>query len=536
MQSPLAVRVRAGQTSRSLDVSDLEFARIARGGFASATFTLPAWVSSTDPALTPLARVTVDDTRTAEPVFEGYLDIPGKNRDRGRGDAWQIGASGAQTVLGDRHRAYIGIDTDLSAFYRRYRGSPGSTAEASSSPADENVDALVMQFPGGQSIANNAYASLQYDRIRDAGQKVGGFAYAYQAGLASTDYRMQSLVTAPLTTIRDHPFATALSTNGASAGPTFASDTFDRVVLRIIRATGGATNVATDSVWGAFSNVMVRAQLRLQDGSWLAGANTYVDYFVRAHQAVVDALWWFTNRIDIPGAAIDTTWTHQIDQLAYPDGTRLPDLLADLALLEPDMIWEVGEANAAGLHRFTLRRWPTDVRYEADSIDGWSQPGGEVNLSNSLRMFWTNRRGKVQSSTYSTTVAELDQWSRVRDAEPVTLAAELGSQAAADRIGPELLAQLATTPFAGTLTVARPIRDLYTGRSVMPWEIVPGYLVNVRDVDGPPMRLTEMSYRDSDQAATLTLGTPVYSMEELVNKLMRQQARPGGVRTSVAYR
>ena len=529
MQSPLQVSVEGQTNRRMLDVRDLEFTRNARGGYESATFTVAAAADAAPLELGPLARIRVSDARTARTLFEGYNDIPGRTMERAAGHHWQIGATGAQTVLGDRHRAYIVIDTDLTAWYRRYRGSPGSTAEASSLPSDETVDALVMQFPAGQPVGNNSYSSLQYDRTRDAGQMIGGYLYTYQAGVTSVDYRMQSVVSAPLTTVRDNGFNTAVNTNGASAGSAFAADAFNRLVLRILRATGGATNVATDTVWGAFSDVVVRAQLRLQDGSILQGANSYADPFVRAHQVVADALWFFTNRIDIANASIDASWTHQITQMAYPDGTRLPDVLTDLALLEPDMVWEVGESGANGLHRFALRRWPTDVRYEADSIDGWSQPGGESNLSNSVRVFWNDRRGRPQSSTYGTVVAALDQWERTRDAEPVTLGSEVGTQAAADRVGAALLAQIASVPYSGTLTVARPIRDLYTGRSVMPWEIEPGYLLNVRDIDAPPQRLTEVTYSDADQSAACTLGTPVYSTEELVAKLVRRRARQRGL-------
>ena len=76
--------------------------------------------------------------------------------------------------------------------------------------------------------------------------------------------------------------------------------------------------------------------------------------------------------IDIAGANIDTSWTHQIQQLVYTDGIKMGDMLNDLALIEPDMIWEVGLPALAGKHTFTLRKWPTVIRYEATTIDGWS--------------------------------------------------------------------------------------------------------------------------------------------------------------------
>ena len=515
-------------SEKHLDATDLEFTRTATGGYDSATFTLPAWVDSADPALGAVARIMVDDGRTGRRVFEGYNDLPGKTVSR-EGHEWKLGVVGAGSVLADRCHAYIGIDNDVSRWTVYKSTSLGGTADATTLPADETAPCLFMQFPSGSPIDATTFITMQYD-LRPTGQYVGAYNYTRIGGQTSAGYSIASYVrdtAGTKTLLRNATPTTTPSSPVVDQVGTDWTGTMDRLAF-VWQRTGAATNVTADTVWAAWYNVYVRAQLHNLSGALLTAAPAHTNPYVLAHEIVTDCLTMFTSVIDTPNASIDTTFTQQIPQLAYPDPVTFPDILNDLAMIEPDMVWEVLESNPQGKHRFNLRRWPTDVRYEADTSDGWDSPGSEQDLATDVRVTWIDGAGVVQTYTVQSAVPELDQWGRRRDVAAIDLGSEAGSLVAATAVVNAINANMAAVPHAGTLTVARPIRDLYLGRDVEPWEIQPGYLVNVRDVDGPPMRLTEMSYHDSELMASLTLGTPAFSIDNLVAKLARRRNRNKG--------
>jgi hypothetical protein len=221
-----------------------------------------------------------------------------------------------------------------------------------------------------------------------------------------------------------------------------------------------------------------------------------------------------------PAAALVTSTPARIDQLAYPEGATPQEVLDDLALWEPDHLWEVLE-QIGDRHRFSYRAWPTTPRYEVSTAaDAFSAPGADVDLCNRIAVYWTDRRGVKRTTIVTTTVPALGD--RVRDADSVELPDGLGSSANARRIGEQVLAAKNAPPKAGTATVARWVMDRDTGRMVGPWEIEPGYLVRVRET-GDDLRLTEVEYNDEDCAATLTLGTPVLSEEQRIARLTRRK-------------
>lgn len=530
LQSPFVVRAAWSTYHTVLDVSDLDYTETAKGGFESATFTLPEWVDTARKALTSGALVTIEDTRNGNTAWQGYLDIPGKDREDA-GQTWKVGATGAKVVLGDRHRPYNAIDTDLTAFIAKKATDQNSaTAQTGSLPADDDTPALFMQFSNGMPVGNGSTSSMQYRRLRDSGQRLGGFAYSFISGSNPVTYEAQAQATSPGASelVKQASFnTTAVNVAPSSAGSSFLVGK-DALSLKINRVSGGPTNVALDTVWTAFYNVWIRALMVDASGADISGAGTYANPYVLAPDVIIDAIHWFTNKIDLdhPDTSIDTLFlTQQIDQLAWPDGTRLPDVLDAINLLEPEMVYRVGAGTPGGGHPFELTTYDLNTpRYSIDTRDGWSQPGGELDLANSLTVYWTDRRGNTRASTYSTTVPELGV--RVRDADPITLGPEVGSQAAADRVGNAIMDQIASVPFSGVATIAHRIKDLSTGAVVEPWEIQPGEMVQLADQPSAPLlRLTEKSYSDSDQAAKLTLGVPVRTTEELVETLLNSRTR-----------
>jgi hypothetical protein len=526
-RAPLKVRSRAANASpHDLDVTDLTFSQIALGGYSTASFTIPQYVNSTDVTVRPLSQITVYDVRTGGTVWQGYLDLPDKNAERS-GQTWQIDATGPMQLLSDTSLPYIMIDKTFAPWEQLYASNAGFTAGPNSSPADDDVDAVVLQMSNGIAVDIGSKISARYSLLEKAGQNLGGYGISHIEGIASTAMRFQVL-TRPTggsyTAWTDVGWTTGTVTNLRGAGTFGTSEA--AIAIRLYRASGSPTTISNDLWWSAATTVRVKALQTNQAGAAITTTGYYDPAYVLAHQVVTDALWRYTTMIDIPNSSIDTTFSNQIDQMVYPDPVRLTDILNDLVLLESDMIYEVLERVSGAGHQFNLRKWPTDVRYEATMVDGWRQTGGEADYRNRILVSGTDERGRPVVPLQSiATVPELEQWNRLRDADPIELGYELWSNANAVAVATGALDQINEHALSGTLTVARPIRDLYLGRHVWPWEIQPGYNINIRGLDGGSvLRIQERAYNDQSCAASLTIGQPVLTTDQLVNQL--HKARP----------
>jgi hypothetical protein len=247
---------------------------------------------------------------------------------------------------------------------------------------------------------------------------------------------------------------------------------------------------------------------------------------VLASEVAEDLLGRLLTMCDPASAVIDLS-SFGIDQLAYHDTAAAAQVLDDLALFEPDFLWEINErTRETGLRRFAYRAWPTTPRYEISTKDGYVAPGGEVDLCNRIAVTWTTPKGVKRVERVTSVVPRLDNETppRIHDAEPVALPDGLGSLAHAQRIGQQILAAKNTPPQAATATVRRPIMDRFLGRLVMPWEIVPGYMAQVGEL-GLSQRVTETEYVDKDAATDLTLGAPPRTVEQLIAHLTKRGRR-----------
>src|SRR5690606_30674212 len=159
----------------------LQFSQDDRGGYAEGSLRLRAPINSADPILSPMTRLTITDSRTGNVVWEGYLDIPGKERGES-GDVWDIGAIGPKARLLDRQLPYIVIDQQFDAWEFRFASNGNMTAGPSAHPDDESVDCLLLNWPQGIAIGNNSRVAMVYRRIANAGQLVGGISVTHDDG------------------------------------------------------------------------------------------------------------------------------------------------------------------------------------------------------------------------------------------------------------------------------------------------------------------------------------------------------------------
>jgi hypothetical protein len=514
MRGALSVRLVNGSNDQIVTrhVKDLRYTKAAPGGHHSASMriTLPR---SAFRDLGPASRVVVYDARSGRTRWEGYAENPGVT-DGTEGQEFDLSAMGGMVLASDESRPLVYLDANLEHWMRGpgSQVAAGSTTEQGANPST-GADALMLQFLSGQPVGTSSLSQMIFD-LRPADMEIGALKWTWQSGQTDAGWEERVILEGGASFNRTMSTTAATLTRRADLhgfiGAKYA-------IMRLIR-TGGATNVATDNVWSAFSDVRILGQHLRADGTRLPHGQA--DY-VLASNVAIDLLGRLLYRTCNTANPVIEPTSHRIDQLAYHDGATAQQVFDDLALYEPDHLWEILETGGDGKHRFNYRAWPTTARYEISVKDGYTAPGGEADLCNRIAVYWTGARGRKQTTIVTQTVPELG--ARVRDAEPVTLPDGLGSSANATRIGQQVLAAKAQPPKAAKATVRRPILDRRDGLTVMPWEIEPGYLVRVRET-GDLLRLTETEYEDTSCAATLTLGDPVLTIEQRIARLSRRAA------------
>lgn len=520
LRGALTVRVNDGQTDRHVTryCRGLRFTKTAPGGHRNLAFSMT--VPRDTFSLGPQDRCYVYDARTARTVAEGYMENP-TPIDGPDGQQYDISAMGGMALANDESRALIYLDKTFEPWQRDVNAYSGSGLETVN-------NALHIQVNPGMTINTNQYAGASNTELQRAGMNLGAVRYVLTSGKIDTGYKnvlwtsgsgfatigdtLPRITTTPITD------TWWVSTHFA------ASDSFSLLLQRI----GGATNVADDLIWSRFSELAVLGQRMDRNGALLTGATGLVSATqVLASQVVEDLLGRLLTFCDAGTATIDAT-TFGITQLAYPDGVKAAGVLNDLAVFEPDFIWEILESLDNGKHRFSYRAWPTTPRYEVSVKDGWRQTGSDADLCNRILVSWSDAAGNPQVTTVTAASLGLtgiglpvdELGTRVKDADSVSLPDGRGSSANATRIGGQILTDKIKPPKAGTVLVRRPIVDHLTGSAVMPWEIEPGYLCRVRET-GDDLRITQVDYNDDDTSMLLTLGTPVLTQDQRLARLDR---------------
>lgn len=528
----LSVRINDGLTDRHVtkDVRDLSFRKTAPGGFTAASMRL-LLPRSTFADLGPADKVWIYDERTGRTVWEGFTENPG-TQDGPGGQGFDLSALGTTILASDESRALVYVDKTLDPWIRSSGIPSTATTEVSGAPDGVTAgDGIKVQFPPGQAISTSNTAQMTYAQLRPMNMGLGAISVTTRSGKSDVGYRVylrtnnQANTSDEFDIIQTSMSTTAVTTTHWVAGGGAADPSDGQVVAGLaLRRIGGATNVADDATWAFFDAISVVGRRVNRTGDLLTGAAGLGSAtYVLASWVVKDLIGRVLTMVNPFTSVVDDT-SFQIDQLAYPDGVRASDLLDDLALWEPDFLWEMLHSTGDG-YVFKYRAWPTTARYEISVKDGYSAPGADIDLCNRIAVYWTDIRGNKQTTIVTASVPALggapgDPGARTRDAEPITLPEGKGSAANAQQIGQQILASRANPPKAATAVVRRPITDRITGMGVMPWELEPGYLVRVRET-GDLLRLTELEYVDNDVAASLTLGTPQLTIDQRVARLSK---------------
>lgn len=526
---PLSVTV--GEAHLTRRVEGLSFRKEAVGGVQAITLSLSAPLSSM--ALTALQKVKIMDARSAVVIAEGRVADPGRTADDG-GQRWSTTAFGPAAHAHDKIIPLVYVDTRLDTFTRDGANST-KRAETGTDERATDEQTLIISAKDGATVATSWAGSMISRVMQHAGLKLARVRATVDCGVTDANYTVRLRTRLDDSAGTSAASATASTSNQQLAAVVVTDFTngHNQVCIQADRATSSKT--AGEDDWFEFWNIIQRCLLLDATGAEITTG--YTQGYVLAHEVVNDLLGRVLDQYDGANATVDSTGTYQIDQAAYPDGITAGEVLADLMALEPAFRWTTGPDVTGDGYQFSWEAWPTTVRYEATLEDGGDFPTSTQELYNEVEVRWVDKRGRSRRNLVTGACPILDDAGLTRRAQ-IDVADELGSTANADQIGTNFLLEHKYPPNAGTLNIARPIRDLETGRMVQPFEIEAGELIRVRGVESYPdalnassndgqtvFRIWAMTYTADSNVAQLELDTYPRTTAQALARLQRTRSR-----------
>ena len=556
----LSVRINSGgrDVHVTSQVSGLSFSKRAQGGHASASLTLTTDLG----AFTDLGandRVWIYDTATGRQVWAGYTEAPTPERGN-QGERYQLTALGGYSLCLDQSEALPYLQSGADGWRQDAKVKGPAAAEVSlpgpypsgdraaggvdAMPDGSARQALLIQWPQETDVKSGDRTGIRLHLFEDAATMVPG-AIVFTTARGATvipptpggyEVRWTGDNPADLTAVGAPGWGIFAQTADTYPTPPPATRfRFDTRTLAVeLHRSGADVTIPDDQAWVGIDPPLVYGQLLTKAGARIDMATYYADHddpvpHLLASDVVADLVGRLLTHIDPARTTIAPT-TYPITSLSYPGGVTADGVLSDLAVFEPDMLFEVLDADeSTGLHAANYRAWPTSPRYAISTEDGYVQPGGDNGLVNRIAVYWADESGIQRVTIVTVPVPELATPAlgppRIRDADPYTLPDGLASAANALRWGQASLEIANRGTRSGTATVARPIRDLVSGAWVQPWQIEPGYLVQVMETQ-QVHRLTEVAYDDASCASVLTLDDPVLTDEQRLAVLTRRGMTP----------
>lgn len=478
---PLAVRVRNARYDGLITGfihGSIKFQKSDPGGFKAASFVVSQRLGYRTDLIMPYSRIYIMDKCTGGVVWEGDVSHPGRSVSDD-GALLEVLVEGGIERLSDWSGQRIWVDTDKTAWSLTGTATRGAQANNGDDMGGSGVDAIALAFPNSFHVENNYRSEIGYFRCRESFQYIGYINYRWDGGhtSGSPGWLVRCITDPPSDLIRSQ----VLNISGsASSGVNLTGTDYQRAYLQLIWTSGASNTGTADNVWASLMDVVVRSRLYNSDGSW---KTTGYGDTVPAADVVNDMLGdpvVMGPAFDASTAVVDAGTGYQITQLAYPDGVNAQQVLDQLMLFEQGCTYLVGPSNPANnKYSFKWMARTNNVRYEfitwTDEYSGSAQP---VDQYSEVVTRWKTSTGYAKTLVSTQSIPEMTAMGRVRrffqNLEDTVSDAANATQATATILNDHRFPQN-----GGTITVAREVVDLYTGRRVQPFEIEPGYLCRI---------------------------------------------------------
>lgn len=520
---PLAVRIKNSRYDGMLtgylhDAPSFRFAD--PGGMIGGSIKVDQRLGFRSDMIQSYSRIYIYDKRTGDSVFEGDVSHPG----RAIGDDGEVlEVQFDVDRLNDWSGSRIFIDRDMTAWRKHTTSIVSTSVEAGEDRAGSGADALTLAFPMNQHVEINHRVEAIYTRIRESGQELGWFNYAWDCGVTNASWRIRSFVSPPSTTVRDQASTTAGSGgSGAVVGGSIPVGA--QWAFLAMWWTSGSSSTGTsgaDTVWVSILRPIIIARLMLKDGVTFKTGGSYSDT-ITAVDVWNDLLGTvLANDFDGVNSRIDNGGLVALYQLAYPDGVTAGQVAEDLMKFEPACTYAV-VPSLPGIDKYRLNWFArsTVVRYEAMVwTDDHSTGTQTVDQFDRAVARWTSPTGVIKTTFNSQTIPAMAAAGRSRTFWQ-DLSDQTGDADNAVQANTAVLEEHKYPKNGGQVTINRPIVDLFTGRTVQPYEIKPGHMIRLVGIDPSPDLLNASvpngstvcmivgnDYKGSDNSASLDLDS-----------------------------
>lgn len=525
----LAVRVSNARVDQMLTGylhGSVRFQKSDPGGFKSASFVVNQRLGYRSDIIMPYSRIYIMDMQSGAVVFEGDVAHPGRSVSDD-GALLEVQVDGGMERLNDWTGPRVYCDSDLTAWEKNTSTSHSAAGiDVGSDRGGSGKDALFLGLSTDTHVDLNYRAEAIYRRIAEAGQNLGRINYSWDAGLA-TGWLIKLLASAPSVVARTDTASTAGGgISAAYVGPSWTAGA-DTAFLQFIWPNGSSSTGTVDVTWASIMDLTVVAYLWLKDGTRRTGATT--NDSVKATHVIEDLLGdpeILATAFDGPNAQLAAGASTDILQLVFPDGITPMGVLDELMKFEPSCTYMVGPSNPLN-DKYSLS-WvqrSTTVRYElvtwTDEHTGGAQPTDQYNQ---VITRWRTPTGNLRFTTSTQSIPEMTAVGRNRrffqDLSNVS-----GNTTNAANANSTVLLDHRFPRNGGQVKVQRDIVDLFTGCTVAPYQIEPGYLVRVVGINpsvdtlnNSPRNgstvclIVNTDYDSSDNSATLDLDALPWSV------------------------
>lgn len=538
MQAPALVSVRDVHGHwHVVETLPPKWATIAPGGCSEATVTLTDGARAPELQQGCLVRISTADSSDA--VWSGRIAQPVR-RVLGAATEWELPVEGTDTFFSDRNLKYAPAVTRFDAWELGSSMGPyraGAGVAAGNVPWDEanNWQALMLTLPGGYIVGNdrslarfNGFDDTSMRPVAIRGYHVEGATARHQSQFFSFLWHGQTggtvLLVLTSTRAKNSRFQTTLDPDNPAdtvLGYQFLGPPTD--------TNQETSSIKSEELWAAFYGLTVWAQLYSVDGTPNSSYAPLVTG-LRASHVVTDLI----GRGYLPAASRNPMLSRiaggssvEIMSLEYTGLTSPADILADLVQLEPDYFWWAGPADAStGAVPVSWQPWPGPSLLLPPGVVDYTESGADADLANALQ--YTYRGADAREHTAMKTVdafafPDTAGLPGIVEAPPIDLTS-MASQAAADQVATAYLRMYATLPKSATAVVSVPVPDKATGAMIAPWHLAAGVVAHVPET-GDDLRVTKCEVDAATATATLTLGTPRKTVQELVTQMSKRRQK-----------
>lgn len=535
--TPASLQVMIDGVWRTPATQALTWTKTAPGGCLTADATI-----SDKGALAQLeadSTSIISDPRTGKVLWDGYVRDPGARIRPNGGRDGKVGLAGSVQYFYDSRETYpyvargpgAWVDEDYTRSNVSYKVTGGVSSEMVTDGGGNTREALVLQMKQGDAVYTEQARArcIAFDASpMTLGAILYGLTSRFTAGsVAPWIHRL--IIGLPGGPVF-HPIEVdplpvlpawepvLLARAGVTAGLALGQR---EIRVNLMNNDLPAAGVNTDNYRVDLTGLAVLGDRVDIDGTRQTSMLTSPHY-VLAHQVVRDVLGRF-GKIN-PDRVNLATSTVQIEHLWFDTPTGLGDVLAGLSPYEPSWRW-ILPTSETGRYGFECGPWPSTARYVLDRERGeYAENPREDEIYNKVTVRFKGRYGRWQSASamadpdiHPATKALYDR--EIERGVEVEIDTG-GSYDAAYAAALALVPQYATPDVSATYGTGMDVLDLYAGTYVHPWEVEPGYLVEVSHT-GELHRLTQSVCDGHAGTANLTLGRPTRTIEDLVSSRRR---------------